>query len=337
MVFKGSQMKLKVVLTVFAVGLLAAMIPENRSARVDAAQKVAPREIAITFDDLIESQSGRHDLKTIAAINRKLVQAITDSHVPAIGFVNEGKLHENNGKEIAARTAILKLWTDAGIELGNHTYSHHDLFTTPLELFQADLIRGEAVTSRLLDASGMKLRYFRHPFLHTGPDAETKTAFEKFLVGRNYTIAPVSVDNQDWMFAAVYTTALADNDRALMKRVAEAYLPYMNAMLEHYEKLSVTLLGYEVRQTLLIHDNPLNADHFGELVEVMKKRGYKFISLEEALQDKAYSLPDNYTGRSGISWLERWAMTQKHQAAIDSFKLEPEVPDFIKQKMSRSL
>ncbi len=301
----------------------------------EIAPEAPQREIAVTFDDLIESQSGRHDLKTIEAINRKLLRSITAQKIPVIGFVNEGKLHENKGQEVAARTAILRLWTEAGIELGNHTYSHHDLFNTALDQFQADLIRGETVTRKLLEERGMKLRYFRHPYLHTGPDAKTRTTFEKFLAGRNYTVAPVSVDNQDWMFAAVYTSALANNDRALMERVTEAYLPYMNAMLEHYEKLSVTLLGYEIRQTLLIHDNPLNADHFDELVEVMKKRGYKFISLEEALKDKAYSLPDNYTGRAGISWLERWAITQKHQAAIDSFKLEPKVPDFIKQKMSR--
>jgi hypothetical protein len=64
---------------------------------------------------------------------------------------------------------------------------------------------------------------------------------------------------------------------------------------------------------------------------MMKKRGYQFISLEEALGDKAYKLEDKFAGRAGISWLQRWAMTQKHQPTIDEFKLEPGLPKFIKQ------
>jgi hypothetical protein len=75
----------------------------------------------------------------------------------------------------------------------------------------------------------------------------------------------------------------------------------------------------------------LNADHFDELITRMKKRGYQFISLEEALRDKAYGLEDRFIARAGISWLQRWAFTQKHQPTIKQFKLEPDAPEFIKQ------
>jgi hypothetical protein len=63
----------------------------------------------------------------------------------------------------------------------------------------------------------------------------------------------------------------------------------------------------------------------------MKKRGYEFILLEEALRDKAYQLPESYTGRNGTSWIQRWAMTQKHQPTIMQFKEEPNVPEFIQK------
>jgi hypothetical protein len=102
-------------------------------------------------------------------------------------------------------------------------------------------------------------------------------------------------------------------------------------MLEFYEKQSSTLLGYEIKQILLVHANMLNADHFDKLITRMKKRGYQFISLEEALRDKAYRLEDRFIARAGISWLQRWAYTQKHQPTIEEFKLEPDAPDFIKQ------
>jgi hypothetical protein len=37
-------------------------------------------------------------------------------------------------------------------------------------------------------------------------------------------------------------------------------------------------------------------EHIGELLDLMRKRGYRFITLEDALSDQAYSLPDPYVG-----------------------------------------
>lgn len=312
-----------------AIFIAASYVIVSFSSTRPQAQTVAPpsRQIAITFDDLPSVPV--YDVPQMKALTTKLLATLKENKVPAIGFVNEGKMHQPN--ELEARSAVLKLWVEAGFELGNHTYSHIDMFTATAEKFQQDLIAGEPITQKLLAAKGKKLRYFRHPFLNTGPSAEMKAAFDKILAERNYIVAPVTVDNSDYLFAAVYAEALKNNDRALMQRVAEAYVPYMEAALEFYEKQSATLLGYEVKQILLVHANMLNADHFGALLAMMQKRGYQFISLAEALQDKAYKSEDRFIARAGISWLQRWAITQNHPATIQQFKLEPPVPEFIKQ------
>src|SRR5262245_40171263 len=83
------------------------------------------RQIAITFDDLPSVPT--YDVGEMKALTTKLLKILTQNKVPAVGFVNEGKLHQRN--ELEARAAILKLWVDAGFELGNHTYSHLDMFT----------------------------------------------------------------------------------------------------------------------------------------------------------------------------------------------------------------
>ena len=69
-------------------------------------------------------------------------------------------------------------------------------------------------------------------------------------------------------------------------------------------------MGYEPRQIILLHGNQLEADHIGDLANVFRKRGYRFITLEEALGDPAYSLPDTYIGEEGTGWLIHWAVTQ---------------------------
>ena len=111
-----------------------------------------------------------------------------------------------------------------------------------------------------------------------------------------------------------------------MRRVGDEYLPYMESMFEFYEKLSTDVVGYEIPQVLMLSATALNADYFDDLVNMLKRRGYKFISLDQALKDKAYSLPDNYTGPVGISWLQRWAVTKGI-----GFRKEPYLSEFMRQ------
>lgn len=319
-------MKNKLLIMPLLMCLLVAAAVMNVRAQGRSVGAPPRREVAVTFDDLPVISVTRHDIALYREITGKLLATITTNRIPAIGFVNENKLYEN-GKLNDERVALLRRWLDAKLELGNHTFSHHDLHATPLDAFQADVIRGEAVTSKLLGEKGMRLRYFRHPFLHTGAQLETKRSFEEFLTKRGYRVAPVTIDNSDWIFAAAYAKAAARGDKEMMRRVAAAYIPYMENTFDYYEKQAVALFGYEIKQVLLLHANALNADHFGELVEMMKRRGYKFVTLDEALTDKAYTSPDAYIGRGGITWLHRWALTAGKRGAF--FAGEPTTPDFV--------
>jgi peptidoglycan/xylan/chitin deacetylase (PgdA/CDA1 family) len=285
-----------------------------------------PREVAVTFDDLPFVSVARQDIETYRETTTKLLRSFNANKVPVIGFVNERKLGQSP-RETEARTALLQMWLDAGLELGNHTFSHPDLHTMPLADYEADIVRGETVTRELLNRRGMKLRFFRHPFLHTGRSLETKRSLESFLAGRGYRIAPVTIDNSEWIFAAAYAKALSRGDREMAQRVADAYIPYMEQKFAYHETESTKLFGREVKQVLLLHANALNADHFNELAAMMKKRGYKFITLEEALTDEAYKSLDTFTGAGGISWLDRWALTEKKSG--DFFRGEPRTPEFV--------
>ncbi|MBA3354663.1 MAG: polysaccharide deacetylase family protein [Pyrinomonadaceae bacterium] len=292
------------------------------------AQKLATggrRTVSVTIDDL-PVNSLRNDVTTQTTITRKLLQAIKSHRVPAIGFVNENKLL-TNGERDERRVTLLRMWIDANLELGNHTFSHPDLHRTPLETFREDVISGEEVTSKLLNAKGRTLRYFRHPFLHSGNDSETKRKFEEFLLERGYRVAPVTIDNSEWIFARAYENALVRGDKQMVKRVAEAYVPYMEKKFAYFEQQSLALFGYEMKQVLLLHANALNADYFDKLAKMIKKRGYEFISLDEALTDKAYTFPDTYAGPAGITWIHRWAITAGK--SDDFFRGEPLTPAFV--------
>lgn len=286
------------------------------------------RWIAVTFDDLPGPPGGlvSNDPEALRLNTSRLLAAVVRHHVPAVGFVNEGKLvveGEGPGQE-ARREAALALWLDAGLELGNHTYSHHSLNKMPLEEFEADVVRGEPVTRRLLEERGRRLRYFRHPFLQVGLDLEKRRAFEAFLARRGYTVAPVTVDNDDYVFAAVYAAHSRRGDLEGARKVAAAYLAYMDGVFGFVEDVSRRLLGREVRQILLLHASALNAHTFDDLARLLEKRGYAFVTLASALEDEAYARPDTYVGAWGISWLHHWELTAGRPRSPS-----PDPPDWI--------
>lgn len=280
--------------------------------------------MAVTIDDLpvVVTQS---DAKKRKEITEKLLGHIIKAKVPAIGFVNENKLY-TDGKRNEEQISLLKMWLDAGLELGNHTFSHRSADAITVEQYTNDIIRGEEITKELLKSKGMKMRYFRHPYLHTGSEMDRKTAIYKFLADHGYTVAPITFDNGDYIFARAYDNARDKKDAELMKKVGEAYVPYMEAKLDYWERQSMKTLGRPMSHTLLIHANSINAEFFGDLAAMIKKRGYRFVTLEESLKDEAYRLPDNFTRRAGISWLHRWTLDKGREFVLPD---EPMVPEFV--------
>ena len=291
---------------------------------IAAFAQVPKRTIAVTIDDL-PVVSTRSDLKNRQEITKKLLGHIKKAKVPAIGFVNENKLCKGDKRD-EQQIDLLRMWIDAGLELGNHTFSHRSADAISVKEYQDDILRGEIITKELLKAKGREIKYFRHPFLQTGSDMAVKNAIYKFLADQNYTVAPITVDNADYIFSRAYDIAFDKGDKKLMKLVGDAYVPYLEKKLEYWERQSMKLLGREMSQTLLIHANFINSDYFDDLAAMFKKRGYKFISLEDALKDEAYRLPDNFTRRAGISWLHRWTLDKGREYVLPN---EPMVPEFV--------
>src|SRR5262249_16490610 len=289
--------------------------------------KSPDRAVAITIDDLPAGAANTMDAATILDMTTRLLTTLRDQKVPTVGFVNEKKLYKFG--EVDQRIQALQMWLDYGFELGNHTYSHLSLNQVGLKAWEDDVIQGESITRMLLDQHKMKLRYFRHPFLDTGRDLQTRREAEAFLVGRGYRIAPITLDAWDWMYAGVYEDARKRGDTALQQQLTKSYLEYSNDVFAYNEQLVKQLIGYEPKQILLLHGNQLEADHIGELLDVMRKRGYRFITLEDALSDQAYGLPDTFIGEEGTGWIDHWAITQGKppqgapvfpQAVIDKWK-----------------
>jgi len=292
-------------LTCLLAGLAFCVASSSANSKADTP---TDRQIAITIDDLPAAAANSMSAAAITEMTAKLLATLRQRQVPTVGFVNEGRLYKWG--EVDARIKALNMWLDAGFELGNHTYGHTSLNTAGLKEFEESVVRGETVTRLLLADHKQKLRYFRHPYLDVGRDLQTRRDAEAFLVARGYRIAPITMDAWDWAFASVYDDAKKRGDTALQQELVSAYLSHSTAVFDYEEKLSRDLIGYEPKQILLLHANQLEADHIGELLEMLRKRGYRFITLDDALSDPAYGMTDTYTGEEGTGWLEHWAITR---------------------------
>jgi len=258
--------------------------------------------VALTFDDLPSVALPEREGCNALHWNQKLIATLQRHHAPALGLVNTAKTCDLE--------PVLNAWLDAGFDLGNHTYSHRDFNATSVADFEKEIIRGEKPLRQIMAAHGKTLRYFRFPMLHSGPTPETRDAIAKFLRDWHYIDAVVTLDNQEWIFANAYAKALNRNDPALARRVATAYIPYMESTLTFFENLTREVVGRPIAQILLLHMNALNADNLDDLLRMFERRGYRFITVDEALRDPAYALPDGYAGPRGISWISRWAVAK---------------------------
>ncbi|HRY44381.1 MAG TPA: polysaccharide deacetylase family protein [Thermoanaerobaculia bacterium] len=310
-----------------AFALLASPAAVLLAERGAASAVRSRRTVAVTVDDLPFVAYGL-PLEAVRKLSRELVASLAARKVPAVAFVNEDRLFVRG--EVDERIALLTEWLDAGMELGNHTFGHVGFTATPLPKMKDAVVQGEVVTRGLLARRGKTLRWFRHPFTQTGPTKEAKDAFETFLAERGYTVAPFSIEHEDWVFASADAKLAAERDEAGRTRLLEAYLENFEARVAFYEERSRALFGREIPQIHLAHANALNARAMPYLLERLERRGYAFVTLDEALADPAWKSPDGYVGKWGPSWLHRFAAARGEDVRA-LFRAEPEAPTWVAQ------
>ncbi len=262
-----------------------------------------PGKVALTFDDL-PALTLFSDQRWVNDLNHRLLAGLKRHHLPATGFVNEGKLDEIVR---AQQIANLEKWLNAGMDLGNHTFSHESPNQIGGSAYIADIAKGEPVIRALLAKHHEPLLWFRHPYLETGYPEAVKRQIDTWLAGHGYRIAPVTIDADDWEFAEPYEDALSQHDNARSQRIRRQYLEYTERTIGWYQKASDAVFGRQIAFVMLLHDTRLNADCIDDLAAILKRRNLRGVSLPEAMKDPAYLTRDPYVGPDGIDWMERWS------------------------------
>jgi len=233
------------------------------------------REIAITIDDLplVASKMGTpaNKQRSIERFTR-IVTALTEQKVPATGFVIAGAIEKG-------QWSFLEQFRQAGLSLGNHTYSHYNLNEMDADAYIEDIDRADKILAPVLSDP----KYFRYPYLaEGGPKSKSKVL--DYLAQHHYVVAPVTIDSKDFEFnEGVYKVPFRERE-AYIRTLKPTYLAYIWKKTLRAEKKETTR---PVKQILLLHANLLNSYLLGDIIQMYKDQGYTFITLTEALKNPA--------------------------------------------------
>lgn len=305
--------------------LFAALFSVNSPGLVNAQKKGGGKKLAIGFVSIPPVDRTSNAPKDADATARLLIDKLKKYKVPAIGFLQGGMVSDGD-KLFPVRANIARMWRDAGFEIGLGGFRHINLYDTPVDEYIANIEKNEGVAKKVLGDMALPPRYFSYPYLNNGRSSEDRTKVESWLAARGYTPVKYTFDNNEWMYSYAYDMARNDNDIHTMKEIRDQYLAYMGKMFDHYEAYSSELFGRNIPQTMVLTPSRLITDTADEFFEMATRRGYAFVSVNDAQADEAYKTPESYTGENGISWFERWSTAKGR-----GLKSEPEIDQLVRR------
>jgi peptidoglycan/xylan/chitin deacetylase (PgdA/CDA1 family) len=263
----------------------------------------AAQKLAITFDDLpLNGELPPGVTRTETA--RNVLAILKKRHVPPVyGFVNAKKLEGNpDGAE------ALKLWA-AAEPAGNHTYSHMDVEKNTAEAFESDIEQNEPVLE-LLQARD-DWHWLRYPYLHEGDTVEKRRAVRAYLKTHGYRIAQVTLDWEDYLWNFAYARCAAKNDQKSIAWLRSSYLSTASEFLDLGRAQAKLIYGHDISYVLLLHLGAFSSTILSEALDLLHKKGFTLVTLQEAESDAAYEGdPDTGLHDAG-TFLDQWMQVKQ--------------------------
>ncbi len=263
----------------------------------------AAQKLAITFDDL--PLNGELPPGVTRAETARDVLAILEKHhvPPVYGFVNAKRLEGNpDGAE------ALKMWA-AAEPVGNHTYSHMDVEKNTPEAFESDIEENEPVLE-LLQAKD-DWHWLRYPYLHEGDTVEKRRAVRAYLKTHGYRIAQVTLDWEDYLWNFAYARCAPKSDQKTIAWLRSSYLSTASEFLDLGRAQAKLIYGRDISYVLLLHLGAFSSTILPEALDLLQKKGFTLVTLQEAESDAAYEEdPDSALHDAG-TFLDQWMQVKQ--------------------------
>ena len=285
------------------------------------AVKPAAPQFSITMDDF----NWRDPVKlTAGERSESILNTLKANSIKAGLFVIGRNIETAAGKQLLAP------WDKAGHLIGNHTYSHRNYSAsqTVVADYQQDILRAE----ELLKEFPRFQKYFRFPMLKEGDTAAKRDSMRAFLAQHGYRVGHVTIDNSDWAIDMRLTARLKLEPGADVKPYRDFYMEHMWARAEYYDTLARRVLARPVKHTILVHFNLLNGLFLGDLISMLKSKGWQPIDAEEAFTDPVFSAKPKVlpAGESIV-----WALAKEKGTIAKSLRYPAEDGEYETARMNK--
>ena len=279
---------------------------------VSVAQKVA-----ITFDDLPLNGDLPPGVTRVQIAGDTIALLKARQLPAAYGFINAKKLEGN-----ADAAEALKIWA-ASEPVGNHTYSHLNLDAITAEEFERQVDENEPALE-LLAGKDSDWHWLRYPFLHEGDTVEKRRAVRAYLQAHGYRVAQVTLDWEDYLWNTAYARCVTKNDAKSIEWLKLSYLNIEASYLDLGRDLANLVYGHDINHVLLLHLGAFSSTILPDALDLMQKKGFTFVTLEEAQSDLVYQGDPDMGSKYGGTLLELWIEAKK-------IKFPPVMPKPYKQ------
>src|SRR5271166_40767 len=258
------------------------------------------QKLAITIDDLPQNGELPPGV-TRAEIAKNVLAILKKRHVPPVyGFINAQKLEGSvDGAE------ALKLWA-AAEPVGNHTYSHMDLEENTAPAFEREIEKDEPALELLTGDTKDNWHWFRYPYLHEGDTVEKRRAIRAYLKAHGYRIAQVTVDWEDYLWNTAYARCVAKGDTKSIEWLRSSYLSTASEFLDLGRAQAKLIYGHEINYVLLMHLGAFSSTILPDALDLLKKKGFKLVTLEEAESDAVYDGDPDVGLHDAGTMLDQW-------------------------------
>lgn len=263
----------------------------------------AAQKLAITMDDLPLNGTLPPGV-TRAETTRNVLAILKKRRLPPVyGFLNTKRIEGN-----ADGADALKLWA-AAQPVGNHTYSHMNLEENSAEAFERDIEANEPALE-LLSATD-NWHWLRYPYLHEGDTVEKRRTVRAYLKAHGYRIAQVSLDWEDYLWNTAYARCLAKNDSKSIAWLRSSYLSTASEFLDLGREQAKLIYGHDINHVLLMHLGAFSSAILPDALDLLKKKGFKLVTLEEAESDPVYDADPDAGFHDAGTFLDQWMQVKQ--------------------------
>lgn len=249
-------------------------------------------QLALTMDDPTLKLDGNFRWQDA---NPHILKALDSHNVRAALFVCGMRVDEPDGSK------LVSAWDQSGHMICNHSYSHLNYCDTRVGYseFAVDFLKNEKIIAPFHD----KASFFRYPFLKEGDTADKRDRFRALLKESGYRVGHVTIDASDWYVDERLFNRLVKYPKASMQPYRDYLIAHLLDRAAFYRQLAIDVLGRDIRHTLLVHYNPLNALYLPDVMAAFEAVGWQWIDASLAFQDEVFrSQPKTLPAGESLVW-----------------------------------